>query len=357
MCRKNKNNRPILNASFVRCCLIFCFYFASTLLHAQIAQIESADKLFEQKKYAEAAEAYRLLLSRENEFLLSAKIGNCYLLLADYKTAESYFEKVMRYGQRKACDIVNYAECLKNNLKFVEAKRWYNEAVLKDPKDKNAKRLANSCQMLIDNSKSGACSMISVNKNCFTLDASFSIDNAVPDLVYQWEFDTGDKLEGAVVNYCFPGAGRRKVKLNTYDKNKNYSLKTDTAIYIIIDGIPITFKNSEGPQINDLINFDASNSLIDDATITDYFWDFGDGGLGIGKTTEHTFKTPGNYTIKLTVTAQSTDAKQDIIYCGYKRIVVANDTYIEKSLIDILKEEAAEREKEKKTKPTKNQKK
>ena len=324
---------------------------------AQNSEIAKADELVQQKKYAEAAEAYRLLLSRENEFMLSGKIGNCYMLLGDYKTAESYFEKVMRYGQRKAPDIISYAECLKQNLKFVEAKRWYNEAVLKDPKDKNAKRLANSCQMLLDNSKSGACSMISTANNCFTLDASFSVDNEVPDLIYQWEFDNGDKLEGPVVNYCFPGAGRRKVKLNTYDKAKNFSLKTDTVLYIIIDGIPITFKNSEEPQINDLINFDASNSLIDGATITDYFWDFGDGTLGLGKITEHSFKNTGNYTIKLTVTAQSNDGKQDIIYCGFKKINVGSDVYIEKSLLDILKEEAAEREKEKKAKQGKNQKK
>ena len=199
--------------------------------------------------------------------------------------------------------------------------------------------------------------MISANKNCFTLDASFSVDNEVPDLVYQWEFDNGEKLEGQVVNYCFPGAGKRKVKLNTYDKNKNYSLKTDTALYITIDGIPITFKNSEGPQINDLLNFDATNSLIEGATITDYFWDFGDGNLGIGKLTTHTFTSVGTFLVKLTVTAQSFDGKQDIIYCGYKRITVDSDTYKEKSLLDILKDESAEREKDKKNKPVKNQKK
>lgn len=323
---------------------------------AQTSEVLKADELFAQKKYREAADAYRLLLTRENEYQLSSKIGNCYLLLEEFVQAENYYEKVMRYGQRKEIEIFNYAECLKKNLKFTDAKRWYNEAALKDPKDKNAKRMANSCQMYLDNMKSGACSMISANKNCFTLDASFSVDSEVPNLIYQWEFDNGDKLEGQVVNYCFPGAGKRKIKLNTYDKTKNYSLKTDTALYLTIDGIPISFKNSESPQINDLINFDASNSLIDGATITDYFWDFGDGNLSLGKLTEHSFKATGTYTIKLTVTAQSTDGKQDIIYCGYKRITVEGETYQEKTLLDVLKEEAAEREKEKKNKPTKNQK-
>ncbi len=336
--------------------LLFCFFYTSNA-KSQNTEIQKADDLFAQKKYAEAAESYRILLTRENEYALSSKIGNCYLLLQDYRQAESYYEKVMRYGQRKGPEVFNYAECLKNNLKIQEAKRWYNEAVLKDPKDKIAKRMSNSCQMFLDNSKGGTCSMISSNKNCFTLDASFSTDSQVPDLVYQWEFDNGDKLEGEVVNYCFPGAGKRKIKLNTYDKNKNYSLKTDTSLYVTIEGIPITFKSTESPQINDLLNFDASNSLIDGASITDYFWDFGDGSLALGKFVTHTFKAIGNYSVKLTVTAQSFDGKQDIIYCGYKRLTVASDTYKEKSLLDILKEDAAEREKDKKPKAGKNQKK
>jgi tetratricopeptide (TPR) repeat protein len=332
-------------------------FFFSFLSFAQNPDVAKADELFAQKKYAQAAEAYRILLTRENEYALSSKIGNCYLLLEDFRQAEIYYEKVMRFGQRKTHEVFNYAESLKKNLKIQEAKRWYNEAVLKDPKDKLAKRMANSCQMYLDNSKGGTCSIISSSKNCFTFDATFSVDTAVPDLVYQWEFDSGEKLDGAVVNYCFPGAGKRKIKLNTYSKNQNYSIRTDTALYVNIEGIPITFTSSDSPQINDLINFDASNSLIDGASITDYFWEFGDGKIGLGKIVTHSFLEPGNHVVKLTVTAQSFDGKQDIIYCGYKRLTVASDTNKEKSLLEILREEAAEREKDKKTKPGKNQKK
>lgn len=337
--------------------LTMCMVLINLLVKAQSTEVLKADELVVQKKYSEAAEAYRLVLTHENEYAISSKIGYCYLQLGDFKQAESYYEKTMRFGQRKGNEIFNYAECLKNNLKFIEAKRWYNEAAQKDQKDKTAKRSANSCQMYLDNSKGGTCSLINANKNCFTLDASFSIDSGVPDLIYQWEFDNGDKLEGAVVNYCFEGAGKRKIKLNTYEKKKNYSLKTDTALYIALEGIPISFKNTDSPQINDLINFDASSSLIDGATITDYFWDFNDGSLALGKLVTHSFAQAGTYTVKLTVTAQSIDGKQDIIYCGYKKLQVTSNVYQEKNLLDILKEESNEREKEKKPKASKNQKK
>lgn len=48
--------------------------------------------------------------------------------------------------------------------------------------------------------------------------------------------------------------------------------------------------------------FDASGSLDSDGTIVDYAWDFGDGTLGSGESTTHSYSQPGTYTVTLTVT-------------------------------------------------------
>jgi PKD repeat protein len=49
-------------------------------------------------------------------------------------------------------------------------------------------------------------------------------------------------------------------------------------------------------------DFDAAESDDPDGTIVDYEWDFDDGTTGIGVTESHTYATPGNYTVRLTVT-------------------------------------------------------
>lgn len=49
------------------------------------------------------------------------------------------------------------------------------------------------------------------------------------------------------------------------------------------------------------VNFDASNSFDADGTISDYFWDLGDGNMATGLFVSHTYPTPGTYTISLTV--------------------------------------------------------
>jgi PKD repeat protein len=48
--------------------------------------------------------------------------------------------------------------------------------------------------------------------------------------------------------------------------------------------------------------FDASPSSDLDGTIVDYQWDFGDGGVGAGIVTDHTFAAAGTYPVRLTVT-------------------------------------------------------
>ena len=54
------------------------------------------------------------------------------------------------------------------------------------------------------------------------------------------------------------------------------------------------------------VSFDASaSSPPSGETITGYAWSFGDGSNGSGKTVNHTYNSPGNYTAKLTVTASN----------------------------------------------------
>jgi len=64
------------------------------------------------------------------------------------------------------------------------------------------------------------------------------------------------------------------------------------------------------------VSFDASASTPpDDATITNYAWDFGDTNSGTGETTTHTYTTAGTFTVTLTVTDSNgnTDSATDTI--------------------------------------------
>ena len=53
--------------------------------------------------------------------------------------------------------------------------------------------------------------------------------------------------------------------------------------------------------VDETVYFDGSGSKDPDGSIISYKWDFGDGGTATGETSLHTYSTPGNYTVTLTV--------------------------------------------------------
>jgi PKD repeat protein len=70
--------------------------------------------------------------------------------------------------------------------------------------------------------------------------------------------------------------------------------------------IPVA--NPGGPylgNVNQALGFSGSGSAPSGRTIVSFTWQFGDGGVGTGATTAHTYKTAGNFTATLTVTDSS----------------------------------------------------
>ncbi len=50
------------------------------------------------------------------------------------------------------------------------------------------------------------------------------------------------------------------------------------------------------------LQFTASGSVDPDGTIASYAWTFGDGGTGTGETVQHTYRSAGTFTVRVTVT-------------------------------------------------------
>jgi len=63
-----------------------------------------------------------------------------------------------------------------------------------------------------------------------------------------------------------------------------------------------SFHVPENASVNHNMVFDASESFDPDGTIQSYIWDFGDGMTGLGAIVVHTYESPGEYTVMLTVT-------------------------------------------------------
>ncbi|MBN1784335.1 MAG: PKD domain-containing protein [Candidatus Bathyarchaeota archaeon] len=146
-------------------------------------------------------------------------------------------------------------------------------------------------------------------------DASDSYDVDGKIVTYEWEFGDGATASGVEVEHAYTDDRAYTVTLIVTDDDGGtdaaYGTKT------VINRIPVASFTESAHTVHpdEIIHFDASESYDVDGTIIRYEWDFGDGKLGTGITTEHAYREAGNYTVTLTVTdndrtsASTTDTK------------------------------------------------
>jgi len=128
-------------------------------------------------------------------------------------------------------------------------------------------------------------------------------------LNYTWDFDDGNvtTVSYPVITHIYNKYWTYLVKLIVTD-NDTLTSPPQTRWLSIGSGYPKADFRITSPRplpspyyVNETLTFDASKSEPDGLPITDYLWDFGDGTNGTGKVINHTFTSPNNYNVNLTV--------------------------------------------------------
>jgi PKD repeat protein len=130
---------------------------------------------------------------------------------------------------------------------------------------------------------------------------------AAPRIIvkYAWQFGTGSSASGMVVKKKYDTAGTYNVTLTVTDDAGNTATATQ-AVEVGTSspgGLAAAFTVSPTSPLEDtVVNFNATTSTSADP-ITNYKWDFGDGGTAstAQKTATHTFDDPGTYVVTLTI--------------------------------------------------------
>ncbi len=144
-----------------------------------------------------------------------------------------------------------------------------------------------------------------------TFDGSGSSDSDGTIASYRWSFGDGSTGTGMKPTHTYTSAKTFSVSLTvTDDKGASSTASTTTAIIAaapVQNHAPTAIINVSGTTYNvgDSVSFDGSGSSDPDMGDTlSYSWDFGDGNMGSGMTTSHTYSMSGPYNVTLTVTDQ-----------------------------------------------------
>ncbi|GAK53856.1 PKD domain protein [Candidatus Moduliflexus flocculans] len=125
-------------------------------------------------------------------------------------------------------------------------------------------------------------------------------DGAISRAVWDFGDDTPPQ-EGVTAEHAFAAPGRYSVTLSVED---NSSASAHTAAKTRVVEVNYAPKAEAGNDIRTCeqnVKFDASQSVDPDGDPLNYFWDFGDGERGQGRSVEHAYAKPGIYPVSLTV--------------------------------------------------------
>ncbi|MGQ9582234.1 MAG: PKD domain-containing protein [Thermoplasmatota archaeon] len=146
---------------------------------------------------------------------------------------------------------------------------------------------------------SAPAQLLKGQEGLFSASAS-DIDDPIDSLVYVWSFGDGTCATGPETLHSYSRSGTYRVCLIvTDDDGDNVTLYHS----VKVPNLPpeAVFAPPPPGYLNDSFLFDATFSRDPDGAILNLSWSFGDGTVGYGEVVSHSYASPGNYTVTLTV--------------------------------------------------------
>lgn len=171
--------------------------------------------------------------------------------------------------------------------------------------------------------RKATCDSLQENYYCYRFLEENAVKYDTMPFRYEWKFGDGDTASGAVVEHCFKEPGTYNVQLdvvNLVTKEVTYNEKSETVVVEEIQQGYISAPDRIG--VNQKINVSADSTYLPGWNITQYYWNFGDETIGIGKNVEKSFIKPGIYNIQLMISAEPGQENSVRETCVSKNIVV-----------------------------------
>lgn len=134
------NYRKIIIAS------VFCLFIYFLPQNIFSDNIEKANKYYEKYDYKFAIDLYEKIMKQKPTAEVAQKLANCYRFINNTEAAEHAYKNVLLFADVDPVNYKYYADALKQNSKFAEAKNNYLVYGEKSPQNaEQARIMANSC--------------------------------------------------------------------------------------------------------------------------------------------------------------------------------------------------------------------
>lgn len=306
------------------------------------AIVTQANAAYEGGAYAQAAGLYDQALAKKTEATLLEKCAYSYYSCGNYSRAAERYAQLIKLKPK--IDSKNYlyaSDAALRNMNVTEA-LTYNEVYKKEKgtlpdsisvRSESVKLYTDSFSVLPASSLSG-----SKAKGCIQLDATASVDEGNPGLIFEWDFGDGTIEQGVTMEHCYKQPGTYTIQLHTIDKKSFLRREKDTSLQVVIN--PSYLSIHAKPVIKQFFPsvFEAGLTVPAQWIPVAYIWDFEEEGKAFGQKVTHKFKNVKAARVTLTVGFRHSETGNHFFKSGYMSVEVINEFDKSETLLEIEKQ-------------------
>jgi tetratricopeptide (TPR) repeat protein len=125
--------------------LIATLFLAFGALSAQDVKTKKADRYYDLFQFDKAIEQYQRIIKKEpDNYHALVRLGDCYRLLGVPADAEFWYDSAAKHADADSMVVFNYAQALRSNGKYNDAKEQYKRYSTLAPNDPRGHSLAKS---------------------------------------------------------------------------------------------------------------------------------------------------------------------------------------------------------------------
>jgi len=168
-----------------------------------------------------------------------------------------------------------------------------------------------------------SCDTLVENNYCYRFFEENALKYDTMPFRYEWKFGDGNTATGPVVEHCYINPGIYIVQLDVVNLVTNevtYNEKTETIV--VTEIVQPYISAPDMVNMNQRIGMSADSTNLPGWKISQYYWNFGDETIAIGKEVDKSYLKPGTYNIQLIISGEPEPGGNAREACISKNIVV-----------------------------------
>ena len=168
-----------------------------------------------------------------------------------------------------------------------------------------------------------SCDTLEINNYCYEFVEENAVKYDTMPFKFEWKFGDGKIATGRIVEHCYDGPGKYLVQLDVTNLvTKEVKLNEKSQMLLVEDIEQPYISCARDADAGSAIKFSADSTNLPGWDISQYYWNFGDETISMGKNVEKSFNRPGTYNVQLIVSTKPGQGGMKREACVSKSIII-----------------------------------